>query len=683
MTRFLRHRPEEGSAMIVAISVVMVISLLMVYVADNALHQLSGTAGDRQRTLTVASAEGGVDLAVSQMQSATTLTGSTGLPCGIPGTLATSPTTATYTVTVTYYSSADVNLSSTGCPTASPTAETYYTGTTTPASATIFSKGASNSTAYGNQAMEADVQLSSSVVSSTIGNDAVYSAGAMTWQDGVTLGDINGAANVYSGGDFGCTTTPGTTNIQGSVYVQGSLTTTQQCNTTGDWWTLDYVSDHGPGSIVGGNITVSTTGTTFNCGGGYPTSSVCLNGNGSVGGTITAAGSVDNVHNESTGTIHANVGNTSAPPTQAFPQLNFVSSNWTASGWNVITEPSNGCTAAEAAVGAMNLATQPTVIYVPGTCQMTWSGDLSLNLAQNLVVFAEGGFFFQKALTVTAGSSATKLYLIAPYAKGDGGGGGTNTCGPAPGGWPGGTQTPGLYVGGDFTEPTSNFNTLLYAPCSVYMPGGFTADYAQIYGGTVWFNQPISFKYQAAPIPGYNSTGPNLLNVTLLYLRQVTNPSSTTGSSSPTSSTTSSTTTTSSSTTTTVPLSGLAGLGFTSTSLTNGATLLCSTPVSQNVTCTAQPLGGTGSFTGYVTLETSSGSAVTNNTGTALTVTSSDATVKSPGGTVSPSSSTIATGVSTTASAFTLTGLGGGWQATMTCSLVVNGLTYTIAVTGH
>jgi hypothetical protein len=50
---------------------------------------------------------------------------------------------------------------------------------------------------------------------------------------------------------------------------------------------------------------------------------------------------------------------------------------------------------------------------------------------------------------------------------------------------------------------------------------------------------------------------------------------------------------------------------------------------------------------------------------------------------VSPASSTIANCSSTTAGAFTLTGLGAGWQAKMTCTLTLNGGTDTLVVTGN
>jgi hypothetical protein len=119
---------------------------------------------------------------------------------------------------------------------------------------------------------------------------------------------------------------------------------------------------------------------------------------------------------------------------------------------------------------------------------------------------------------------------------------------------------------------------------------------------------------------------------------------------------------------------------FTSTSQTAGV-LSCGT-VGATTNCVAEPLGSVGNFTGKVTLETSGGAGVTN-TGSALTISCTETTLASPGATTSPASSTIANGSSTTAGAFTITGLGAGWQAKMTCTLTLNGGATTLVVTAN
>lgn len=127
----------------------------------------------------------------------------------------------------------------------------------------------------------------------------------------------------------------------------------------------------------------------------------------------------------------------------------------------------------------------------------------------------------------------------------------------------------------------------------------------------------------------------------------------------------------------------IAGIMFTNISLTSGASQTCtSQTISASIDCTANPLGGTGFFTANVEMVDSSGAALSNTTGAAVTVNCSETTVTAPGGTVSPASSSIGTGATASAGAFTLTGGGKGWQGTMTCGAVVGGSTYQIAVTG-
>jgi type II secretory pathway pseudopilin PulG len=122
------------------------------------------------------------------------------------------------------------------------------------------------------------------------------------------------------------------------------------------------------------------------------------------------------------------------------------------------------------------------------------------------------------------------------------------------------------------------------------------------------------------------------------------------------------------------------GLMVTSTSQSAGV-LSCGT-VGATTSCTAEPLGSAGNFSGKVTLETAAGAGV-SNTGSALTINCAETTLASPGASLSPASSTIATSASTTAGAFTMTGLGAGWQAKMTCTLTLNGGTDTLVVTGN
>jgi prepilin-type N-terminal cleavage/methylation domain-containing protein len=122
------------------------------------------------------------------------------------------------------------------------------------------------------------------------------------------------------------------------------------------------------------------------------------------------------------------------------------------------------------------------------------------------------------------------------------------------------------------------------------------------------------------------------------------------------------------------------GLGLTSTSHTGGSSISCST-ISANTACSIGNLGNTGNVAGKPTLETVAAVTVAN-TGAPATVTQSVTNEVNPGATASPSSTTISTGASATTSAFTLTGLGAGWLAYMKATTTINGVAYSLTLTG-
>jgi prepilin-type N-terminal cleavage/methylation domain-containing protein len=122
------------------------------------------------------------------------------------------------------------------------------------------------------------------------------------------------------------------------------------------------------------------------------------------------------------------------------------------------------------------------------------------------------------------------------------------------------------------------------------------------------------------------------------------------------------------------------GLGLTSSTHTGSGSLSCST-ISASTSCSIGNLGNTGNVAGKPTLETVAGTNV-NNTGSAATVTQSVTNEVNPGATASPASTTIANGAAATTSAFTLTGLGSGWRSYVVATTTINGVAYSITVTG-
>jgi hypothetical protein len=113
---------------------------------------------------------------------------------------------------------------------------------------------------------------------------------------------------------------------------------------------------------------------------------------------------------------------------------------------------------------------------------------------------------------------------------------------------------------------------------------------------------------------------------------------------------------------------------------TGGGLMTCST-ISANTSCAIPSLGATGNVAGKPTLETVAAVQVTN-TGSSATVGQSVTNEVNPGATATPSSTTINTGSAATASAFTMTGNGSGWMSAMKATTTINGVTYSITITG-
>jgi hypothetical protein len=129
---------------------------------------------------------------------------------------------------------------------------------------------------------------------------------------------------------------------------------------------------------------------------------------------------------------------------------------------------------------------------------------------------------------------------------------------------------------------------------------------------------------------------------------------------------------TSISTTVKVPFAGIDWTGIT----TSGGSVSCNYTTITAVTCTVTGVGQGGTFSANVTLIDANHAAVSNTTGSAVTVTQST-TGK---GSSSPATVSIAQGATGSAAAFTLTLQSGASKtATITASITVNGTTYTVS----
>ncbi|MBV8161919.1 MAG: hypothetical protein JO265_13430, partial [Acidimicrobiia bacterium] len=172
------RRNEDGIAMISALGVTMVVTILTVGAVQTGLHSLNTTAVDRARVQGNAAAQAGLD---ATFQTLSTVTGTASLPCGAqtPVTLQSGPTTSTYTATVTYYDTYPPVDSALTC-------SQISSGSVTPLAAEVRVTGNGNSTtSSGTRAMDSLVHLTASSTGPTF-DQAIFSNASMTGSNNPT-----------------------------------------------------------------------------------------------------------------------------------------------------------------------------------------------------------------------------------------------------------------------------------------------------------------------------------------------------------------------------------------------------------------------------------------------------------------------------------------------------------------
>jgi type II secretory pathway pseudopilin PulG len=469
---------ESGLAMIAALIVIMITTLLSLVAVQSSLHSLNTSSVDRKRVLSIEAAEGGLDLAFKALQSPS-------LPCTITGTLATSPTTASYTATINYFDTYPPSHPPLAC----PLGDGVF-----PVGALIKVVGSTSAAGYGQRAMESLVQLTA-----TLGgfDKAIFANGALTFSNHDTVNGQSGSnADVYSNTDFTCSNN---TVIHGTLYVQGSITQSNSCSEDGDVWAKNDLTASG-NALIGhdakssqGNITLSSNTTVGHDAFAY--------------GTISATGTVTNSRFPGDKTL-------GDPPSEAFPTLNFVASAWTAAGYTNQPPVNTDCTNDAASVYKLieSMATVPTKTVIQTTCPLSWSNHTVLTQNVDLAIFSTGGFTTNQNFSVASTDSKTHaLYWIVPTSAG--------TL-PTP------CTSPGITTSNQtgFGTTTVPMQLFIYSPCNVSFNNNQSTSYGQIYGGSkVTIGDLFTFTFSLSVVPGGSGGGsPTAYQAAIAYKREVT-----------------------------------------------------------------------------------------------------------------------------------------------------------------
>lgn len=477
MFRRMRLGGDDGVALIVAIALVGLATVIMTTMVSIAVHEGNATGRDRQRSSSVTSAEGAVDQTSASIENPA----SGVFPCGVqPAVQVTTakPDTMSITTTVAYYDASGATLA---CPLTASTSASV-------AQAFVTSTSTSNSLAGGAPAKRQFSSLlrlkpvyANALPSAVFGQTLVTPFQSMTIHNNGAV-----AADVYSNGDVGCVSTGG------SIYAQGSINL-GSCTVDVDAWAVNTVQSS---TRVSGNVRVSSA-----------TGTASLSG--TVGGKVyvnkTNGVSPSGFCTPATKCVQG-PGSTTAPPLQTFPVLNWnatTSAAWAANGYTVLPDFTNCATASSWIQSNASTLAGPTLVRA--NCTTPIDLNFSMRLNNNLAIFADGGFYAKNGADL--GSTTTtvhNLHLIQPNNS------------------PLNVSPTCSTAGVDFKNNASTqyANVVMYSPCDITFKNNSQV-YGQIYsGGKVDFMNNTDVYYRQVPTYGLSSGSVASFDVDVLYKRE-------------------------------------------------------------------------------------------------------------------------------------------------------------------
>lgn len=505
MTTPARPHGESGiAALVLAVSVSTILFATAYIVFQLATSNVTLSALYRVQNQAEAAAEGGVDRSFSAIQAATS---AANLPCSESETLATAPTTSTYSATITYYATFPVTSSALTC--------SAVQGGTVPAAALIDSTGTDGKVTTHFQAL---VKISMPTSPGNVFNYAMFS------NTSFTSGNIS--------------LTDGTGQNQGNVYTNGSLLCGSNYSVAGNiilgtgtlsgGGTANFSSTSGNCSIAGsidsaGTITTGSSNLTVG-GNLEAVGNITLAANTSVTGSATSEGTVTSPLPTGVTVKKGETSKASSLPTpivqESLPAVpepttgSTAATAWTTAGYTLVTNNScsTGAGGVYSTISALSSASGPEVIMT--TCALTFSSIYTLTLDHNAAIISTGGFTFASGgiyTLTTSASTTTDLYLLVPSSV-------NGTAVSCSSGSPGITENSGDY------SFSSKLDVLMYTPCTISVGASNDTMYGQMYAGTISLGSSnVSLEYEPLPtVPGSSGGGAVAASATeaVVYERQ-------------------------------------------------------------------------------------------------------------------------------------------------------------------
>jgi Tfp pilus assembly protein PilX len=478
----MRH-DEEGIAMVISLMVAFVVMLLATVIFGQAIHSSNQGAYSRNRVTAVSTAEAGLNYWYNYFQNTapTSLTTS-----AVTGTVGAAPAVGTFSAAPTFY--------------ADSSGTTAFSGTISSSNFPLSAKIRSTGTANGiSRTMESFISLRPIYGGF---NGALISNSSTTFSNSFTVnGNSGNDADIFILGNNAVFSVPsGLESIHGSIYVPaGSINSIGTgVHVYGQVWANGSVVVNHPQAQIDGNISSTTSSVTV------------------------SSGTVSGNANYCTGSAPSNVAGTKtstcalgAPPTQAFPQVTYIQSAWTASGYTNIQTFSSATacsdardyvesTGAYAATGFSGHNVGNTVVRITTACQYSNSNNATITMNGNLAIITDSEINLSQQSNWNGVSSLKDLFMISTYPAA--------TC-PASG-----TSGSHNVSFGNLTSTNSLVETFVYTPCTASMQNNNSSFTGQVIGKSQDVGNNFQENYKPVLVPGANLTG---YNQDIAYIREV------------------------------------------------------------------------------------------------------------------------------------------------------------------
>lgn len=476
------HRDESGVAMITAMLVSMVVLSLSLISVQLAVHNSEQSSGDRKRLQAIHAAEAGLDAYLALLPR----TAIANVQCTPAATSLPVDSGAQYQVTAVFYPSfPGLPGQEMSCP--------LNPNTAPPAGAIITSRGtavAVANTRSVSRTMQTEVRLNPILGSF---GQAIFSDTVFNVVNNLTVnGNQGNDADLYTNGNFNCSNS---SVDYGSILAQGSASLSNSCTVLQDLRANGSISMSGQARV--GHDAISSTG------------SITMNNNTVIANNARAATTCTGCTGKVIGTITTS-SPSAAPPQINFPTINYLSSAWTAAGYQIRTE--NNCSSARNFVETLNGTTTNWVLRISPSCSLLFNSNTTIRMGGNLAIITDGSITTQNLTRFeSADGSPKEVFFIVPrslFTPATPPDSRANNCS---------GQNISISNNTDFV----NVRTFIYTPCTVNMNNNNLGLGGQIFGQTVNINNHFSFTFRPMLIPGAGAvTG---FDSDIAYLREITN----------------------------------------------------------------------------------------------------------------------------------------------------------------